>query len=110
MREACEGIASAAGLKVAYEQTSHRKTVTFDSGCVAIVRGAAMAIAAGHRDMYSAAGHDACNLSFSVPTAMVFVPCEKGISHNEAENARPKDLCAGCDVLLQAILARAGVD
>jgi beta-ureidopropionase / N-carbamoyl-L-amino-acid hydrolase len=39
---------------------------------------------------------------------MIFVPCEGGISHNEIENARPEDLAAGCDVLLQAVLARAG--
>ncbi len=39
---------------------------------------------------------------------MIFVPCEKGISHNEAENAKPEDLAAGCDVLLQVMLARAG--
>jgi N-carbamoyl-L-amino-acid hydrolase len=41
------------------------------------------------------------------PTAMIFVPCEGGISHNEIENARPEDLAAGCDVLLQAVLERA---
>ena len=39
---------------------------------------------------------------------MIFVPCEAGISHNEIENARPGDLAAGCDVLLQAVLAQAG--
>jgi len=42
------------------------------------------------------------------PTAMIFVPCEGGISHNEIENAKPEDLAAGCDVLLQAVLAQAG--
>lgn len=109
MRGACADIAAAAGLMVAFEQTSHRETVSFDAGCVASVRQAAKAIGADHRDMYSAAGHDACNLSFSVPTAMIFVPCEKGISHNEAENARPEDLGAGCNVLMQAMLNRAGV-
>jgi beta-ureidopropionase / N-carbamoyl-L-amino-acid hydrolase len=40
---------------------------------------------------------------------MVFVPCEGGISHNEIENARPEDLAAGCNVLLQAALRRAQV-
>ena len=43
------------------------------------------------------------------PTAMVFVPCEGGISHNEIENARPEDLAAGCNVLLQAALRCAQV-
>jgi N-carbamoyl-L-amino-acid hydrolase len=35
---------------------------------------------------------------------MIFVPCENGISHNEIENAKPEDLEAGCNVLLQAML------
>jgi N-carbamoyl-L-amino-acid hydrolase len=38
---------------------------------------------------------------------MVFVPCERGISHNEIENADPAHLHAGANVLLHAVLARA---
>ena len=44
-----------------------------------------------------------------VPTAMVFVPCEDGISHNEVENADPVHLAAGCQVLCDVMLAQAGV-
>jgi N-carbamoyl-L-amino-acid hydrolase len=40
---------------------------------------------------------------------MIFVPCEGGLSHNEAEYAAPQDLEAGCNVLLHAMLERAGV-
>ena len=39
---------------------------------------------------------------------MIFVPCEGGISHNEIENATQADIAAGCQVLLHAILDRAG--
>ena len=42
------------------------------------------------------------------PTSMIFVPCKDGISHNEAEDAKPKDLEAGCNVLLHAMLKMAG--
>jgi N-carbamoyl-L-amino-acid hydrolase len=42
------------------------------------------------------------------PTAMIFVPCEGGISHNEVENADPEDLAAGCNVLLGAVLEQLG--
>ncbi|MEM9684682.1 MAG: M20/M25/M40 family metallo-hydrolase, partial [Pseudomonadota bacterium] len=62
-----------------------------------------------HQDIYSGAGHDACNLALCTPTGMIFVPCEDGISHNERENARPEDLAAGCDVLLQAMVDKAGL-
>ena len=33
---------------------------------------------------------------------MIFVPCVGGISHNEIEDAKPEDLTAGCNVLLNA--------
>ena len=42
------------------------------------------------------------------PTAMLFVPCEKGISHNPAENAKPEDLAAGAKVLAAAVMDIAG--
>ena len=71
--------------------------------CVASVGAAAEALGLSNREIYSGAGHDACNLSHLAPTGMIFVPCEKGISHNEKENARPEDLAAGCDVLIQVL-------
>ena len=61
-----------------------------------------------HRDMVSGAAHDAVYMARIAPTAMVFVPCEGGISHNEIENARAEDIAAGCNVLLYAVLAKAG--
>jgi N-carbamoyl-L-amino-acid hydrolase len=39
---------------------------------------------------------------------MIFVPCAEGLSHNEAESADLKDLEAGANVLLHAILSLAG--
>lgn len=108
MRNACERVAEEAGLGLSMEQTTERPSVTFDDGCVAAVRQAAEKLGLAHRDIYSGAGHDACNLAGIVPTGMIFVPCERGISHNEAENAKPEDLAAGADVLLHVLLERAG--
>jgi beta-ureidopropionase / N-carbamoyl-L-amino-acid hydrolase len=73
------------------------------------VRESAQALGLTHRDIVSGAAHDAVYLARVAPVAMVFVPCEGGISHNELESARPEDLAAGCNVLLRAVLARAGV-
>ncbi|HEX2830936.1 MAG TPA: M20 family metallo-hydrolase [Burkholderiales bacterium] len=52
----------------------------------------------------SGASHDAMYMARVCPTGMIFVPCEKGISHNEAENATPADLAAGARVLTAALL------
>jgi N-carbamoyl-L-amino-acid hydrolase len=73
------------------------------------VRAAAKDLGLSHRDIVSGAAHDAVYLARIAPTAMVFVPCEGGISHNEIENARPEDLAAGCNVLLQAVLNTSGL-
>ena len=59
-------------------------------------------------EMVSGAGHDSCNVSAVAPTAMVFVPCAGGLSHNEAESATAADLTAGANVLLHAMLELAG--
>ena len=61
-----------------------------------------------HQDIISGAGHDAVYMARVAPTAMIFVPCVGGISHNEIEDAKPEDLTAGCNVLLNAVLAAAG--
>ena len=51
---------------------------------------------------------DAVYVSRLAPTAMVFIPCKDGISHNEAESATAADAAAGTNVLLHAMLDRAG--
>ena len=40
---------------------------------------------------------------------MIFVPCEDGLSHNEAESIEPAAAGRGADVLLQAALELAGI-
>jgi N-carbamoyl-L-amino-acid hydrolase len=84
--------------------------IEFDSRCIDAVRAAANGLDLPRREMFSGAGHDACNLSPVVPTSMIFIPCEGGLSHNEAENALPEHIAAGADVLLHAVLTLAGND
>jgi N-carbamoyl-L-amino-acid hydrolase len=81
--------------------------VTFDAACVAAVRAATADLGYDGYEMVSGAGHDSCNLASMVPTAMIFVPCAGGLSHNEAESALPLDLEAGANVLLRSMLSLA---
>jgi N-carbamoyl-L-amino-acid hydrolase len=78
--------------------------VAFDRQCVAAVRGAAQSCGFKVRDMVSGAGHDAAYVARVAPTAMIFVPCKDGISHNEAEFSSEDQCAAGAQVLLQAVL------
>ena len=54
--------------------------------------------------MISCAGHDAAYVSRVAPTAMIFVPCRDGVSHNESEFTSKEQCAAGAQVLLQAVL------
>ena len=107
LREVAQNVADELGLEMKFEQIWYSPPVPFNKSCVDSVRNAAEAAGLSHRDIVSGAGHDACYIARVAPTAMVFVPCENGISHNEAENADPVHLEAGCNVLLQAVLLQA---
>ena len=61
-----------------------------------------------YQDMVSGAGHDAIHLARHCPTAMIFIPCVGGISHQENEDVLPEHTRMGADVLLNAVLLRAG--
>ena len=77
--------------------------VTFDDNVLDVVREAANDLGVPHIEMISGATHDAKFMVGRCPTAMIFVPCKDGISHNEAESARPDDLTAGAQVLCATI-------
>jgi len=100
-------IARESRLTLDLEQIWYSPPVTFDTGCVAAVKGAAARFGLPSQPMVSGAGHDAVYVSRVAPTAMIFVPCKDGISHNEIEDAHPDDLAAGCAVLYEALLERA---
>ena len=81
----------------------------FDPKIVTAVEQATAQLGYSHRHIVSGAGHDACNLNGVMPTAMIFVPCKDGVSHNELEDATQYDCAAGANVLLHTTLALTGV-
>ncbi len=92
------------GLAYSIREEWRLPPVSFDPLCINAVRHAVKRLDYPAMEMVSGAGHDAGYLAGVAPTGMIFVPCEKGLSHNEAENATPEDLEAGCNVLLHAML------
>jgi N-carbamoyl-L-amino-acid hydrolase len=109
LRSVAEAIARELVIGCELRQVDHFPSSRFDPGCVGLVRDAARALGLDWREMPSGAGHDAIYVARVAPTAMIFVPCKDGISHAEIEDARPEHLEAGANVLLHAVLARAGV-
>ena len=85
------------------KEISKESPVGFDGAVPATIRSVAERLDLSWMEIYSGATHDALNLAKVCPTGMIFVPCEGGISHNEAENAKPPDLAAGARVLAEAL-------
>jgi N-carbamoyl-L-amino-acid hydrolase len=108
LREEAATVAREQRVDIAIERAVEFPPSRFDAACVEAVRRGAADLGYSSRDIVSGAAHDAVYLARVAPTGMIFVPCENGISHNEIENARPEHLEAGCNVLLHAMLARAG--
>lgn len=109
LREAFARIADTRGVRLASETCWRSPATSFDAGCVELVARAAAGFGYAHERIVSGAGHDAILLARHCPTAMVFIPCVDGLSHNEAEDALPDDVTRGANVLLNAVLARACV-
>jgi len=108
LRRLAGKIAEDGGLELALEQILQFDARPFDEDCVELVRQGAVRGGFPHMDIISGAGHDAVYMAGVAPSAMIFVPCEGGISHNEIENAEPEHLADGCQVLLNAILEKSG--
>ncbi|AIO36227.1 Zn-dependent hydrolase [Burkholderia pseudomultivorans] len=109
LRAACADAATQADMRIDVEQVVYFPPQPFDAALVEQVRAGANALGLSSMNVISGAGHDAVYLARVAPTAMIFVPCKDGISHNEIEDADPAHLEAGCNVLLQAMLGAAGI-
>jgi len=101
-------LARDSGLEVRMDLVSSYPAQAFESGCIDAIGRAAARLGHSNMPVVSGAGHDAVYLARRAPTGMIFIPCKDGISHNEIEDARPEHVTAGCNVLLQAMLERAG--
>lgn len=82
-------------------------SLAFPRQMTSLVRQSAARLGIPAMDIFSAAGHDARFLHAVCPTAMIFVPCKDGISHNARESAKPEDLAAGTRVLVDTLVALA---
>ncbi|CAP42683.1 Zn-dependent hydrolase [Bordetella petrii] len=107
-RQAAQDVARRHGVTVEVKDVQYFPPTPFDPDLVGKIRDGAAARDLPRMDIVTGAGHDAVYMAAVAPTAMIFVPCKDGISHNEIEDARPDHLEAGCNVLLDAMLARAG--
>ncbi|MCO1333232.1 Zn-dependent hydrolase [Microbulbifer sp. OS29] len=102
-----EQVQEETGTRVEVREEWYSPPVAFDENCIDAVSRAVQTLGYSNRRMVSGAGHDSVYVSRVAPVSMIFVPCEGGLSHNEAESAEPGHLEAGCNVLLHAMLKAA---
>ncbi|MEM6761582.1 MAG: Zn-dependent hydrolase [Pseudomonadota bacterium] len=108
LQEKAAAVASARNVTVEMNRVFRKDPTVFDPEVVDAVEAAAKSNGLPHRRMISGAGHDAFYVASTCPTAMIFVPCWEGISHNEEESASESDCGAGAQVLLDTVLKLAG--
>lgn len=108
LRHQAASVAQQHGVGIDIVEAVYFPPCAFEPALVAAIEQGAKALGHPVRRLASGAGHDAVYVARTCPTAMIFVPCEGGISHNEIENARPDHLAAGAQVLLRAVLEVAG--
>ncbi|MBB4124183.1 Zn-dependent hydrolase [Martelella radicis] len=91
-------------VSVAIRKTVDMEPVTFSSDMVAALQAAAQKAGLPTKTMISGAFHDALFVAGCAPSAMIFVPCRDGLSHNEAEYVKPEDSVTGARMFLASVL------
>ncbi|MGH1488352.1 MAG: Zn-dependent hydrolase [Acidimicrobiales bacterium] len=99
-----DGLAASEGVTISTRSLARFDPVPFDSAVADLIEQTATELGSSTLRMPSGAGHDAQMLARVCPTAMIFTPSEKGISHNPAEHTDLVDLEAGANTLLHVML------
>lgn len=109
LRSRVAELTASRGVAIALEPFWDTPLVRFDPILTGRLLVAATALGLRNQEMPTGIGHDAVFLARRVPSALLFVPCAGGISHNEAEAITPAWAEAGLRVLADAVLATAGL-
>ncbi len=98
-----DGLAAEEDVIISVKRLARFEPVKFDEGIVQSIEAAACERGLVCRRMTSGAGHDAQMIARMAPSAMIFVPSRRGISHNPSEFTADADLVAGANVLLDIV-------
>ncbi|WP_409227336.1 allantoate deiminase [Gudongella sp. SC589] len=90
-------------LELEVEKYMDGEPVQMDKNLVEVIRNQCEEKGMNFRMMHSGAGHDAQVMALKVPTALIFVPSHKGISHNPEEYTELSDLVEGVKILIETL-------
>lgn len=100
VRQECGAAGARWGCAVAIGQRVDMSPGRFAPSITAKIEETCRTLGIRSRPMVSGAFHDALFVSRIAPSAMIFVPCRNGISHNEAEFVSDAHVVSGARVLL----------
>ena len=101
LKSACKKICDKRKVKYYREKTSDIPPINMSAELQQKLLAAAKKLRIPHRSMISGAGHDAMSFANICESAMVFIPCAKGISHNKKEFTTIESICDGSRVIYE---------
>jgi allantoate deiminase len=104
IKTALNSIAMKRGLKLLIEQTHSANAVLCDHEFMQILGSACQKVTGSNFQLISGAGHDAMAVATLCKVAMLFMRCDKGISHHPDESVTVQDTAIALQVLTQAVL------
>jgi beta-ureidopropionase / N-carbamoyl-L-amino-acid hydrolase len=107
VRRACEDQSAAEHCACSVTRTFDLPSAAFSALVIDAIEQAAGYLQLPSKRMISGAFHDALFLARVAPSAMIFVPCRDGLSHNEAEYVDPEHIVDGARLMLETTVTMA---
>jgi N-carbamoyl-L-amino-acid hydrolase len=101
--QACQEIGAKRNLQITTTTLNADAPATCDPTVVSALENACVEEGIVYKPMVSRAYHDSLFMSRIAPTAMLFIPCQAGVSHRPDEYAAPADLANGTRVLARTL-------
>ncbi len=95
---------NAGACEVEVDEFINQDPLDFPQAMISAIETAAGRRGYPHQRIYSAAGHDARHAAALCPAGMIFIPCWRGLSHNEAERAEPEHVAAAAQVIADMLI------
>ncbi len=108
LRERAKEIARARSLESSWRVRQESKAVPTSPDLTELLARAVEEIGLPAHRLPSGAGHDAAEVAAIAPVAMLFVRCERGISHNPAESVEEEDVAVAVETISRFLALLAG--
>lgn len=104
IKELSDEIAKKYGVNISVQVNSRQCPVNMNTKLQEVLKDSCKELDYSYMDLNSGAGHDSMIMAKHYPTAMLFIPCVKGITHNPQEYVNTEFLEKGTNVLYKTII------